>query len=156
MPSEIVTAGGDIDAGLASPRADTDCSFDTASEGSHADRHVGLSQGHHDDTLDHSVAKQPQRAPKFAAIPAHVSDLEFQWDAVCPTRQLGHGSYGRVYLAEINHTRVALKVLGDADDVAAAAAAAHQVDQAPVAIVPERSLIKAGFTVSHFVFQRCF
>lgn len=47
-------------------------------------------------------------------IPAHAQALEFQWTSVNTEtiELLGTGSYGEVYLAEVNHTDgLALKVL---------------------------------------------
>ena len=63
--------------------------------------------------FDHDVTR-PRNGNRSSGIPAHAADVEFTWPQVKLIRLLGTGSFGKVFLAEVNHTQVALKVLVDA------------------------------------------
>jgi serine/threonine protein kinase/alpha-tubulin suppressor-like RCC1 family protein len=70
----------------------------------------------------HSQELESPRSSLAALIPPTLAPLEFQWSDVEVVRPLGAGSFGAVYLANINHTKMAVKVLVDADAVVAATA----------------------------------
>jgi alpha-tubulin suppressor-like RCC1 family protein len=72
----------------------------------------------------HSQEIESPRSSLMKLIPATLAPLEFIWNDVEVLKPLGTGSFGQVYLANINHTKMAVKVLVDADAVVAAAAAA--------------------------------
>jgi hypothetical protein len=124
-----------------------------------ASKDSAISSVKSDDVVMQWIASQPQRTPSgrsAAAVPAHVSDLEFTWDTVKPLQQLGNGSFGRVYLAEVNHTRVALKVLVDTEGLAAAASQPSKLSSvssalSSVSAASASSMVKA----SHTFFPLC-
>ncbi|KAL4517811.1 hypothetical protein Ndes2437B_g03932 [Nannochloris sp. 'desiccata'] len=68
------------------------------------------------------IASQPKQdsgiSMRFSsssyAIPDHLKALEFAWDDARILKPLGVGSFGDVYLAELHHSPVALKLLFDA------------------------------------------
>jgi serine/threonine protein kinase len=74
----------------------------------------------------HSQEIESPRAALTRLIPPTLSPLEFDWSEVQVLKPLGAGSFGAVYLANIHHTKMAVKVLVDADAVVAAAAASTQ------------------------------
>ncbi|KAL4520908.1 hypothetical protein Ndes2526B_g00090 [Nannochloris sp. 'desiccata'] len=75
----------------------------------------------------HSQDMESPRAALTSLIPPSLAPLEFDWSDVEVLKPLGAGSFGAVYLANINHTKMAVKVLVDADAVVAAAAVSRAV-----------------------------
>lgn len=73
----------------------------------------------------HSQEIESPRTALTRLIPPSLAPLEFDWSDVKVLKPLGAGSFGTVYLANINHTIMAVKVLVDADAVVAAAAASR-------------------------------
>ena len=67
------------------------------------------------------------KVPPERGIPQHVADFEFQWAQVKTIRPLGSGSFGKVYLAEVNHTAVALKVLIDSEQLKSISSAPQEL-----------------------------
>ena len=55
----------------------------------------------------------PMEQPSSRKIPQHVVPLAFGWQDVKIVSTLGKGSFGRVFLAKVNYTLVAVKVLVD-------------------------------------------
>ena len=71
-----------------------------------------------------AAAAQPTPAPPLphdpsptssaaAQLPAHVQEMEFEWNDIHILRPLGTGSFGKVFLAKWRETPVAVKVLVD-------------------------------------------
>ena len=50
-------------------------------------------------------------------LPPQLAHLEFSWDDVHVIKTLGTGSFGQVFLAAVNHAKMAIKVLVDTDAV---------------------------------------
>jgi hypothetical protein len=74
------------------------------------------------------VSVQPQQisgaslrsSSSKSSIPDHLKSLEFAWQDARVLKPLGTGSFGAVFLAELHHSPVAIKLLLDAKAAAAA------------------------------------
>lgn len=81
-------------------------------------------------------------------VPDHIRDLEFAWSEVRVVQPLGIGSFGKVYLCELNHAPVAIKLLLDPQAATTAAialdndAGSFPAPGGSVAIAPLKKLVE--------------
>ena len=60
---------------------------------------------------EHKIDPKELNRANNDAIPAHGLPLEFKFEHVQKLQKLGRGSFGDVYLVEVNQAKVALKLL---------------------------------------------
>ena len=83
------------------------------------------------------IASQPHRQHSAAgrtaacAVPESLKPLQFSWENVRVLKALGAGSFGKVFLGELHHAPVALKLLIDAKAVEAASVGQQSTGMRP-------------------------
>ena len=73
-------------------------------------------------------------------IPQHMATLEFAWPSAIIKKPLGVGSFGKVFLGELHHSEVALKLLLDAKalTIASAGPASSSMDASGTIAIASR------------------